>query len=134
MKDEIKKKIEKEALKYAESKSSSSVFYESHVKDFIKGAEFMHSLAQSVNSELLEALKKCSSYLPYDKGLREEVKELILSASQNQQNEKESDAVEFADWLISTKWVKVINGIGYYTSKELYELFKQSKTNPPKEK
>jgi hypothetical protein len=84
--------------------------------------------------ELLEALKKCSSYLPYDKGLREEVKELILSASQNQQNEKESDAVEFADWLISTKWVKVINGIGYYTSKELYELFKQSKTNPPKEK
>jgi len=46
----------------------------------------------------------------------------------NVKQEKESDAVEFADWLIATRWVKVINGIGYYTSKELYELFIQSKT------
>ncbi len=143
MKDEIKKKIEKEALKYAESKSSSSVFYESHVKDFIKGAEFMHSLAQSVNSELLEALKKCSSYLPYDKGLREEVKELILSASQNQQNEKESDVFDLDEVidsiLDSRESIDVSPDREPHYHREdvigmMKELFKQSKTNPPKEK
>jgi hypothetical protein len=97
MKDEIKKKIEEEALKYAESKSSSSVFYESHVKDFIKGAEFMHSLAQSANSELIHALKEIKEGVSeYQKDNKTDILDWVikfadralLSASKNQQNEK----------------------------------------------
>jgi len=54
----------------------------------------------------------------------------VFSASQNQQNEKESDAVEFLEWWNSKPW-SFKSG---YTAEDLYKKFKQSKTNPPKEK
>lgn len=49
MEDKILKQIEDEALKYAESKSSSSVFFETHVKDFTEGAKYGYNIKKSVD-------------------------------------------------------------------------------------
>lgn len=91
-----------------------------------------YSLAQqSVNSDILEAVRIMPMYL--SKIEDREHRAIIIkamnicedSSSQNQQNEKESDAMEFMNWS------QRINGMPSSNYKELYELFKQSKTNPP---
>ena len=145
MKNEIKQQIEKEALIFRKSEYADSIADDLvDLLSFKKGAEYGYSLArQSVNIELLEALKKCFSVTnDYTKRMweeggaseqdsdkmtkqsyfYEEINQVILSASQNQQNEKESDAVEFMNWS------QRINGMPSTNYIELYEIFKQSKT------
>jgi hypothetical protein len=100
MKEEIKKKIEEEAVQFSKSNYADSLPDELIDKlSFIKGAEYGYSLAQqSVNSELAnEVLKvwnedgdngeiQMKTPIAWYRVIRKA--EDLLSASQNQQNEK----------------------------------------------
>jgi len=155
MEKEIKKKIEDEAYQYDNSTPSDSCNEE---LAFIKGAEYGYSLAQqNVNSELLRQVQRLTTWIRME-GNDDDVEmileaeevmsraESLLSASQNQQNEKESDAVnpiELLEWLSRQESdISIIYGgtpelkkdyrfageDNDYSIDEVIELFKESKT------
>jgi hypothetical protein len=169
MKEEIKKKIEEEAIKrFSEQIVIECAMTGARLKidniqqdSFKEGAEFIHSLAQqSVNSELLEALKHIESLCDNQNETHEAIWRIAHAAiqSQNKQNEKDSDTISLSEWesqakttyeiLKQTETVSDAIEFNRFTlsvegrdlmnegksMEMIYEIFKQSKTNPPKEK
>jgi len=105
MNNEIKKKIEEEAIiRYSDIRTTLA----EPRYDFIRGCEYGYSLQQSVNSELLDRLQDMVNVFDPEKEhehgeigyendkiyVVKKAKEAIQSASQV--NEKESDVVEQA--------------------------------------
>jgi hypothetical protein len=135
MKEEIKKKIEEEAVQFSKSNYADSLPDELIDKlSFIKGAEYGYSLAQqSVNSELIQkanvvkdTILEVIAFTGTDLLNRAllEIDEVIQSASQNQQNEKTAPSLVVEEAMkVTQKDVRVPNSIrtGEVTLKFLEE-------------
>lgn len=112
--------IEKQAKCYAEIRSSSEVFQQQHIKDFIAGAEFLAQIrkeetpSKDLVKEIVDIMEGYETRLMSEQGtffaiLRESILPISEEIAKLKTPDVKGELFEFAEWCSRNGW-KLMNG------------------------